>query len=85
MYILLYNRLAIWCGNILPCVHLQAQPQKVRQQLLAEGLELEEVGGNVQVVECAAPKGKGLLELEEALLLQVSSCYSEGSPAYTYT
>jgi len=44
----------------------------VRQQLIAEGLELEEVGGNIQVVETAAPKGKGLLDLEEALMLQVN-------------
>jgi len=50
---------------------LQAQPGRVRQQLIAEGLELEEVGGSIQVVETAAPKGKGLLDLEEALMLQV--------------
>ena len=50
---------------------LQAQPDRVRQQLIAEGLELEEVGGSIQVVETAAPKGKGLLDLEEALMLQV--------------
>lgn len=43
----------------------------MRQQLIAEGLELEEVGGSIQVVETAAPKGKGLLDLEEALMLQV--------------
>ena len=50
---------------------VQADPGKVRQQLIAEGLELEEVGGDVQVVHTAAPKGEGLLELEEALMLQV--------------
>lgn len=44
----------------------------MRQQLIAEGLELEEVGGSVQVVETAATKGQGLLQLEEALMLQVS-------------
>lgn len=49
----------------------QAQPARVRQQLIAEGLELEEIGGSIQVVETAAPKGKGLLDLEEALMLQV--------------
>ncbi|KAK9830345.1 hypothetical protein WJX72_011161 [[Myrmecia] bisecta] len=47
-----------------------ADPARVRRQLMEEGLELEEAGGNVQVVETAAPKGQGLLELEEALLLQ---------------
>lgn len=50
---------------------MQAQPGRVRQQLIAEGVELEEVGGEVQCVETAATKGQGLLELEEALLLQV--------------
>lgn len=50
---------------------MQAEPQRVRQQLIAEGLELEEVGGSVQVVHTAAPTGQGLLQLEEALMLQV--------------
>lgn len=50
---------------------MQAEPKRVRQQLIAEGLELEEVGGHVQVVETAATKGSGLLQLEEALLMQV--------------
>ena len=45
----------------------------MRQQLIAEGLELEEVGGSVQVVETAAPTGLGLLDLEEALMLQVTT------------
>ena len=38
---------------------------------LAEGVELEEFGGSVQLVETAATAGIGLTELEEALLLQV--------------
>lgn len=50
---------------------VQAEPGRVRRQLIAEGLELEEVGGSVQVVETAATKGQGLLDLEEALMLQV--------------
>lgn len=49
----------------------QADPARVRQQLLAEGVELEQAGGGVQVVEVAAAKGVGLQELEDALLLQV--------------
>lgn len=49
----------------------QANVARVKQQLLAEGLELEEFGGTVQVVETAATAGIGLTELEEALLLQV--------------
>lgn len=34
-------------------------------------MELESAGGSVQLVRTAAPSGVGLLELEEALLLQV--------------
>eukprot|EP00891_Asterochloris_glomerata_P008954 jgi/Astpho2/8954/e_gw1.00133.45.1_t len=52
------------------CDVAMADPARVRQQLLAEGLELEEAGGDVQVVETAAPVGLGLAELEDALLLQ---------------
>lgn len=48
----------------------QANPERVKQQLLAEGVELEEYGGDVQVVQTAATAGLGLAELEEALLLQ---------------
>lgn len=54
---------------------MQAEPARVRQQLIAEGMELEEVGGNVQVVETAAIKRQGLLELEEALMLQVTTLH----------
>lgn len=43
----------------------------VKAQLLQEGVELEEYGGDVQCVETAARAGQGLSELEEALLLQV--------------
>lgn len=54
---------------------VQAEPKRVRQQLIGEGLELEEVGGSVQVVETAATKGSGLLQLEEALMLQVCNSF----------
>jgi translation initiation factor IF-2 len=47
-----------------------ARPEAVEGELMAEGLELESAGGNVQVVHVAAPKGIGLRELEEAILLQ---------------
>jgi len=46
----------------------------VKQQLLTEGVELEEFGGTVQAVETAATAGTGLRELEEALLLQARQC-----------
>lgn len=48
----------------------EANPKKVKQQLLAEGLELEEFGGDVMLVETAAPSGLGVKELEEAVILQ---------------
>lgn len=44
----------------------------MKHQLLADGVELEEFGGTVQVVETAATAGVGLAELEEAILLQVA-------------
>lgn len=55
---------------ITKCDVPAANPEKVRRQLLGDGLELEEVGGSIQVVEVSAVAKKGLLELEEALLLQ---------------
>lgn len=56
---------------MLCCARQQARPDHVKMQLLSEGLELEEYGGDVQCVTTAARAGQGLRELEEALLLQV--------------
>ncbi|KAG7557410.1 Translation protein beta-barrel domain superfamily [Arabidopsis suecica] len=47
-----------------------ANPEKVKYQLTSEGIELEDIGGNVQAVEVSAAKSTGLDKLEEALLLQ---------------
>lgn len=52
------------------CDRVEANPTRVRQQLAAEGLELEEIGGDIQVVEVSATANSGLEKLEEALLLQ---------------
>lgn len=52
------------------CDKPNADPQKVRIQLCAEGLAIEEMGGDIQVVEISATKNIGLDKLEEALLLQ---------------
>lgn len=52
------------------CDKPEANPERVRQQLATEGLELEDIGGEVQVVEISATKHAGLDKLEEALLLQ---------------
>ncbi|XP_056861835.1 uncharacterized protein LOC130509684 isoform X2 [Raphanus sativus] len=47
-----------------------ANPERVKNQLAAEGIEIEDIGGNVQVVEVSAVECTGLDKLEEALLLQ---------------
>jgi len=55
---------------ITKCDVPAADPDRVRRQLLAEGLLLEGLGGSIQVIEVAAMKGEGLVELEEALFLE---------------
>ncbi|KAG0592182.1 hypothetical protein KC19_1G231800 [Ceratodon purpureus] len=52
------------------CDRVEANPARVRQQLAAQGVELEEIGGDVQVVEVSAVEKSGLEKLEDALLLQ---------------
>ena len=52
-------------------IRFQANVDKVKSELGAESVELEEFGGHVQLVPVAAPVGRGLEELQEALLLQV--------------
>ncbi|GAB2251767.1 hypothetical protein Droror1_Dr00004614 [Drosera rotundifolia] len=47
-----------------------ANPERVKLQLASEGLMLEEMGGDVQVVQVSATQRAGLDDLEEALLLQ---------------
>lgn len=52
------------------CDKPAADPERVKNQLGAEGLELEDWGGKVQVVEVSAVRKTGLDDLEVALLLQ---------------
>lgn len=52
------------------CDKPAADPERVRIQLGSEGLLLEDLGGDVQVVEVSAISKIGLDKLEEALLLQ---------------
>lgn len=52
------------------CDRPGADPAAARAQLAELGLELEVDGGTVQVIETAAPEGRGLVQLEEALLFQ---------------
>lgn len=44
-----------------------ADPQRVKYDLMAAGVEVEELGGDVPCVEISAKKGIGLEELEETL------------------
>jgi translation initiation factor IF-2 len=48
----------------------EAQPDRVKQELLAEEVVPEEWGGNTQFVEVSAKTGKGVDELLDAILLQ---------------
>ncbi|OMO79683.1 Translation initiation factor aIF-2, bacterial-like protein [Corchorus capsularis] len=52
------------------CDKPAANAERVKIQLASEGLLLEEMGGDIQVVEVSAIKKTGLDNLEEALLLQ---------------
>lgn len=52
------------------CDKPDADPEKVKNQLATEGLALEDIGGDVQVVEVSALSKTGLDRLEDALLLQ---------------
>jgi translation initiation factor IF-2 len=47
-----------------------AKPQRIRQELLQQGLVPEELGGEVQTVEVSAKEKLNLDKLEEAILLQ---------------
>ncbi|KAB1202799.1 Translation initiation factor IF-2 [Morella rubra] len=52
------------------CDKPAADPERVKLQLASEGLLLEEMGGDVQVVQVSAIKKTGLDSLEDSLLLQ---------------
>ena len=55
------------------CDKPSAEPARVRRQLLELGMETEDAGGSVQVVEVCAPSGLGLQQLSEALLLEADA------------
>jgi translation initiation factor IF-2 len=50
------------------CDREDADPSWVKTRLLENGLELEEFGGEVQCVEVSGRTGKGLDQLEEAIV-----------------
>lgn len=56
--------------GITKCDLPGADIEKVCRQLAGEGIQVEGYGGDVQMVQLAVPKGKGLNELEQALLLE---------------
>nr|CAG8617381.1 3482_t:CDS:10 [Entrophospora candida] len=68
-------------------------PNKIRQSLLLHGVQLEEYGGETQSVEISALTGKGLDDLEEAIialaeLLDIRAEFdmeSEGKRGYSFS
>ena len=52
------------------CDKPEADPQRVKTELLNYEIIAEDLGGDVQVVEISAITGKGLPELEESIILQ---------------
>ena len=54
---------------VTKCDRQNADPARVRRELADLGVELEEEGGEVQCVEVAAPEGRGLGELLDAVKL----------------
>ena len=48
----------------------EANPERVKQELVAEGVIPEEYGGEVQFIPVSAKTGKGIDELLDAILLQ---------------
>src|SRR5262249_52496505 len=57
-----------------------ANPQRVRQELLNHELVTEELGGDVLAVEVSAKQGTNLDKLEEAILLQAEILDLKANP-----
>ncbi|HEX6957043.1 MAG TPA: translation initiation factor IF-2 [Ferrovibrio sp.] len=62
------------------CDKPQANPQKVRQELLNHEVVVEQMGGDVQSIEVSAKTRKGLDALEEAVLLQAEILDLKANP-----
>jgi translation initiation factor IF-2 len=62
------------------CDKPQANPQKVRQELLNHEIVVEQMGGEVQSIEVSAKTKKGLDLLEEAILLQAEILDLKANP-----
>jgi translation initiation factor IF-2 len=57
-----------------------ANPTRVRQELLKHELVVEELGGDIQTVEVSAKTRQGLDKLEEAILLQAEILELKANP-----
>ncbi|MEH6402392.1 MAG: translation initiation factor IF-2 [Sneathiella sp.] len=62
------------------CDKPDANPDKVRQELLQHEIFVEDLGGEVQAVEVSAITGKGLDKLQEAILLQAEILELKANP-----
>ena len=60
-----------------------ANPNKVRQELLSHEIVVEQMGGDTQSIEVSAKTKKGLAELEEAILLQAEVLHLRANPNRT--
>jgi translation initiation factor IF-2 len=60
-----------------------ANPQRVRQELLSHEIVVEDMGGETQDVEVSATKRMGLDKLEEAILLQAEILDLKANPNRT--
>ena len=58
----------------------EANPQRVKTDLLQQEVQVEEMGGDVQCVEISATKKIGLDKLEEAILLQAGLMELKADP-----
>lgn len=58
---------------VTKCDRDGADPARVRRELVAMGLPLEEAGGHVQCVEVSAHTGEGMEDLELALSLEAEA------------
>ncbi len=58
----------------------EAQPERVMNELSAEGLQPEEWGGDTLFVQCSAITGQGIDELLEAVLLQAEVLELKANP-----
>jgi translation initiation factor IF-2 len=62
------------------CDKPDANPERVRQELLQHGIVAESMGGEVQVIEVSAKEKRNLDKLEEAILLQAEILELKANP-----